>query len=89
MIIDGAKCHAYIDEEDFSLEEMRKANRQSIYFDGIENVENGELIYTNELIDKVERALHVRIPKRVALSDSDDVAQLIIEKIIKKALAEK
>ena len=89
VIIDGAKCHAYIDEEDFSLEEMRKANRQSIYFDGIENVENGELIYTNELIDKVERAFHVRIPKRVALSDSDDVAQLIIERIIKKALAEK
>lgn len=69
--------------EDFRLEEMERANRQSIYLDGIENIEGGALIYTNELIQKVKETFNVIIPKRVLLSEAQEVANLLIENIIK------
>ena len=36
----------------YTLEEMEQVNRNSIYCDGIENVEDGCLVYTDELIQK-------------------------------------
>lgn len=67
---------------DFSLEEMHLVNRSSIYLDGIEDVRDGNLVYSDELIAKVEKRFDVRIPKIVSLADSQSVAQLLIEKII-------
>ena len=55
--IDGCgKAEGHIDESVFPLEEMRKANRESIYLDGIEKIENASLVYTDELIKKVNKA---------------------------------
>ena len=68
--------------KDFSMEQMEQVNRASIYHDGIENVEDGYLVYTDELIDKVKKAFGVIIPKKVHLSDADNVANLLIEGII-------
>ena len=43
--IDGTvdTMRAYIDEERFDIDSMRKKNRESIYLDGIENVVDGVL----------------------------------------------
>ena len=68
---------------DYPLEEMEKVNRQSIYLDGIENIEDGCLVYTDELINKVKNKFNVTIPKKVHLSEAEKVADLLIERIIK------
>lgn len=66
----------------YDMEEMHQVNRNSIYCDGIENVIDGYLIYTDELINKVKERFNVDIPKQVRLSEANEVADLLIEKII-------
>lgn len=66
----------------YDMEEMRQVNRKSIYCDGIENVADGYLIYTDELIRKVKDRFKVDIPKRVHLSEAEKVADLLINRII-------
>ncbi len=66
----------------YSLEEMEQVNRNSIYCDGIENVEEGSLVYTEELLEKVKSRFNVKIPKKVALDDAEGTAQLLINQII-------
>jgi hypothetical protein len=84
FIIDGTsdEVKGYM-APDYSLEEMEQVNRNSIYCDGIENVENGWLVYTDELLEKVKKRFSVEIPKRVHLSEAEKVADLLIERIIK------
>ncbi len=67
----------------YDMEQMRQVNRNSIYCDGIENVTDGCLIYTDELIKKVKDRFNVGIPKRVHLSEAEKVANLLIEGIIR------
>lgn len=84
FIIDGAgdEVKGYM-APNYSLEEMEQANRNSIYCDGIENVKDGILVYTDELIQKVKDRFNVVIPKKVHLSEAEDVAILLIEEIIR------
>lgn len=77
-----------IDTSVFSLESMRNANRQSIAFDGIENVADGRLVYTDQLLDKVKARFGVSLPREVAFDEIDSVAEILIEKIIKRAIGE-
>lgn len=87
FVIDGrGKARGYIDESVFSLEEMRQANRESIYKDGIENVENGILTYTDELIGKVKKEFDVELPKYIELSESNRTADLLIKYVISPKL---
>lgn len=79
---------AVIDTSVFTMDDMRAANRDSIYRDGIENVANGNLIYSDELIEKVDKAFGVRLPKTVAFEEIDEVAQFIIDKIIYPQISE-
>lgn len=67
---------------DYSMEQMEEVNRKSIYCDGIENVVDGCLIYTDELIQKVKDRFGVEIPKRVPLTEAEKVADLLINGII-------
>lgn len=67
----------------YSLEEMEQVNRNSIYCDGIKNVEDGYLIYTDELISKVKSRFNVVLPQKVHLREAWDVANLLIEEIIR------
>lgn len=67
----------------YPLEQIQQVNRNSIYCDGIENVTDGKLIYTNELLEKVKTRFGVILPKEVPLSDAAKVADLLIESIIK------
>lgn len=83
FVIDGRdNAIGHIDETVFSLEDMRKANKKSIYLDGIENIENGVLTFTDELIEKVKTEFGCRLTKSVKLEASDEVASMIIDKII-------
>ncbi len=77
-----SEISAWIDESVFSLEEMEKANRASLYLDGIEDVSDGSLFYTDELIEKVNTKMGVKIPKEVKYEDIDKTADYLIEKII-------
>ena len=86
FMIDGSKMSGYFDETVFSMTEMRRANRQSIAFDGIENVSGDTLTYTDKLIEAVKAHFKVTLPKSVSYGESDGVAEFIIENIIKKAI---
>lgn len=83
----GADAAAWIDESVFSFEEMQEANRRSMYLDGVEDFLDGALVYTDELIEKARRAFGVRLPKMVPFEEADEVADFIIEKIIRPQLA--
>lgn len=82
VLIDGVKGEASFDTSLFSMDDMRVANRKSIYCDGIENVENGTLVYTDELVAKVKKAFNVDLPKRVPFEKIDETADFIIKNII-------
>ena len=84
--INGVKdqVEARIDESRFTLDKMREKNRESIYLDGVENVENGILYYTDELIEKVRKAFGVTLPKEVPFAEIEETANFIINEIIEK-----
>lgn len=69
---------------DYPIEQMEQVNRKSIYLDGIEDVSEGHLFYTDELIHKVKKCFNVNIPKSVSLDEAASVAGLLIDNIIKR-----
>ncbi len=73
---------AWIDESVFSFEEMDRANRKSMALDGVEDVADGKLVYTDALIDKVKKAFGADLPKTVTFDDIEKTAEFLIEKII-------
>lgn len=81
----GQIVTSYFDTSVFSIDEMREANKRSIYLDGIADIEEGTLYYTSELIEKVKRAFGKKMPKEVRFEDIDEVGQFIIDNIIKPA----
>ena len=84
-IIDGTGqiITSFFDTSIFSMNEMREINRKSIYLDGIEDIKDGTLFYTKELVEKVANAFGKDLPKKVCFEDIDDVGQYIIDNIIK------
>ena len=82
VLIDGSSATANFDTSIWSMEEMRQANRRSIYSDGIEDVSDGKLTYSNELLVKVKNAFNVDLPKIIKFENIDDVALSIIKTII-------
>lgn len=82
----GGKIRAYVDEDCFSLEAMRQKNRESIYLDGVEKIENGTLFYTDELLQKVKKAFGVTLVKEVPFERIDETAEFLIREIIEKNL---
>lgn len=88
IILDGTldSVKAVICEDYFDIDTMRKKNRESIYLDGIENVVDGVLTYTDELLAKVKSAFGVELVKSVAFNEIDQVAAFIVKEIIEKNL---
>ncbi len=86
VIVDGSgdNVKSYIYEKYFTLEEMREKNRESIYLDGIEDIKEGTLYYTNELVKKTKKAFGVTLPKTVQFCEIEEVAGFIIKEIIRK-----
>ena len=81
-----AVCSA---ETVYSFEEMNRADRASMALDGVEDVTEGTLIYTDHLIEKVKKAFGVELPKKVAFNDIDKTVKFIIDEIITPQLAKK
>jgi len=82
VIIDGRTAKASFDTTLWTIDEMRSANRRSIYCDGIEDVVNGSLVYTDELVVKVKKAFNVNLPKQVTFDEIDQTADYLIKYII-------
>lgn len=89
IIVDGSgeSPVAGIDESVFDLQSMRAKNRASLALDGVEDITDGCLVYTDALIEKAQKAFGVTLPKRVAFDQIDETAAFIIESIIEPALA--
>lgn len=85
FIIDGTeeKMKGYFDESLFSMQQMQEANRRSIALDGIEDVTNGNLVYTDILVEKVKQVFNVELPKIVHFYEIDEVGDFLIQEIIK------
>ena len=82
----NGKAEHRVDTTVFSREEMLEANRKSIYLDGIEAIKAGRLIYTDELINKVERTFRTQLPKSVHFDEIDEVSNFLIKNIIQTQL---
>lgn len=68
--------------EEFSLSDMEMVAKSSLYLDGIEDVKDGMLVYSDAIISKVFNKFNCKLPKFVSLEDSTSVARLLIEQII-------
>ena len=88
VVVDGTgdepKC--YIDDTVFGMDEMILKNRQSLALDGVEDIKDGCLVYTDALIAKAEKAFGVTLPKTVHFDEIDATAEFIINNIINPAL---
>lgn len=86
VIIDGSGevIKTHIDEAHFAIADMRRKNRESIYLDGIENVEKGMLYYTDELIEKCRKAFGITLMKQVGYDGIEEAAQFLIHQVIEK-----
>jgi len=86
MLVDGSgeEPALRVDTGCFPLQDMLDVNARSIYLDGIAGVADGRLAYTDELIEKTERAFGYRLPKHVHLQESDEVVQALITQVIEK-----
>lgn len=83
VVINGTIATAFFDESVWTMEEMRNANLHSIYYDGINDVREGCLHYTPELVAKVKDKFNVDLPQVVAWDDIEATGQFIINDIIK------
>ena len=76
------KISAWIDESVFTFEEMDRANRESLALDGVEDIKNGSLFYTDDLIRKVKDVFGEDLQKEVKYENIEETANFLIEKII-------
>ena len=88
VIVDGSgdEPSCYIDESVFAMDDMIAKNRASLALDGVEDIKDGCLIYTDALIAKAEKAFGVTLPKTVPFEKIDETAGFIIDNIINPAL---
>lgn len=88
VIVDGSgdEPSCYIDESVFVMDDMIAKNRASLALDGVEDIKDGCLIYTDALISKAEKAFGVTLPKTVPFDKIDETAGFIIDNIINPAL---
>jgi len=77
-----SKISAWIDESVFTFEEMNNANRESLALDGVEDIKDATLIYTDDLITKVKNVFGEDLPKEVKYDNIEETAEFLIEKII-------
>lgn len=84
--INGREAKVSFYECFFSKQEMEHVNKKSIYLDGIEKIERGNLFYTDELISKVKKVFGVTIPKEISYADVESIASYIIKTIIEPQL---
>jgi hypothetical protein len=82
----SAEKHISFIEDFFTLKEMEAHNRASISLDGIEDISDGVLTYTDSLQKRVKNSFGVEIPKQVHFDSIQDMSDFLINKIIAPAL---
>ena len=80
------KLDVWIDETEYSFEDMNRVNCISMALDGIERIEEGKLVYTDSLIKKVKDSFGVDLQKQVSFEEIDSIAEYIINRIINPEL---
>ena len=55
----------------------------------IEDIQNGTLVYTDELMQKTKKAFNVELPKYVQLNEIEQVSDFIIKNIILRNIESK
>lgn len=73
---------AWIDDSVFSFDEMNRTDRESMALDGVEDIFEGKLIYTDALIEKAETSFGKKLPKVVTYDEIDRTAKFLIDEII-------
>ncbi len=73
-------------EDYFTFKKMEAHNRESIFLDGIEDISNGVLTYTDALQEKVRKSFGVNVPKQVSFDAIEKMADFLIDKIIAPVL---
>lgn len=88
FIIDGTceVMHSFF-STDFNFSDMESIARASLSLDGIEDIKDGNLVYSDLLIQKVLERFKITLPKYVTLEDSQKVASLLINEIILPTLS--
>ena len=83
-IVDGTSANitSYFDTNIFSINEMREANKHSLYLDGIDRIENGCLYYTKELVNKVKQIFGLELVDKIKYQEIDEIGRRIIKDII-------
>lgn len=83
-IVDGTsvKITSYFDTNIFSMNEMREANKHSLYLDGIDRIEDGCLYYTKELVNKVKQIFGIELVSKIEYQEIDEIGKRIIKDII-------
>ena len=74
-------------EDFFSFQEMVDHNRKSLALDGIGSIDKGVMTYTSKLVTDVREKLNTVIPLSIHIEEAARVANLIIERIIKKQVS--
>lgn len=70
-----------IDESCFSLEDMETVNRGSLRCDGIEQIDEDGLHFTEEVILKMKKVFDLDYPRTLALSECEEFATKIAKKL--------
>lgn len=73
----------YFDESSFKTSEMISHNKLSIALDGIEDIDNGSLTFTDKLIGDVWNSFQYELPKVIHFNQIELISESIIENIIK------
>lgn len=74
-------------EDYFSFDDMSAVNRKSLALDGVEDVRDGALYWTDCLAQKVKKNFDVAIPKSVQYEEISEVANFIVSRIVEPYLA--
>lgn len=75
------------DEDYFSFIDMLAVNRKSLALDGVADVRDGVLYWTDGLAQKVKKNFDVAIPKSVKYGEIPQVANFIVSQIVEPYLA--
>jgi len=70
-----------LDETYFCADEMIKVNRGSLACDGIEDINENGIIFTDDVISKMKTVFNLDYPKSVTVEDCERLAILIAEKL--------
>lgn len=88
--VGGYPCRWNKEDQGFCIEPMKgisslgsiKINQQSIFCDGIEDISEGEVTFSNKVIRQMKNIFNIEYPKTISLEDLEDFAYEIKNSLI-------